>query len=158
MPAAGLVRLRHRARPLAGRGRLPSCARLYRGWPFFRALVDNLEMTLAKSSLEIARGYLELVPAEPSRERLFAAIEAEHERTRRAVLGDRRGRRSCSTGSRSLQRSIAPAQPVRRPDERDPGRAAAPLPRRRRRRGARAGAPPLLRSIAGIAAALRNTG
>jgi len=37
--------------------------RLYAEWPFFRAIIDNLEMTLAKSSLEIAREYLELVPA-----------------------------------------------------------------------------------------------
>src|SRR4051794_35063355 len=36
---------------------------LHRDLPFFRTLVDNLEMTLAKSSLEVAREYLELVPA-----------------------------------------------------------------------------------------------
>ena len=35
--------------------------RLYREWPFFRALVQNLEMTLAKASIEIARDYLTLV-------------------------------------------------------------------------------------------------
>src|SRR5204862_5826726 len=42
---------------------------LYRDLPFFRSLVDNLEMTLAKSSLEIASEYLDLVPAalEPER-------------------------------------------------------------------------------------------
>ena len=43
--------------------RRASCAGSTASWPFFRALVDNLEMTLAKSSLEIARAYLELVPA-----------------------------------------------------------------------------------------------
>ena len=46
--------------------------RLYGEWPFFRAMIDNLEMTLAKSSLEIARGYLELVPAELERDRIWA--------------------------------------------------------------------------------------
>src|SRR6185312_13836844 len=35
--------------------------RLYREWAFFRSLVENLEMTLAKSSLEIAEWYLDLV-------------------------------------------------------------------------------------------------
>ena len=55
---AGVVRLRHRVR-----GRRPRRARrLYAELPFFRSLVDNLEMTLAKSSLEVAREYLELVP------------------------------------------------------------------------------------------------
>src|SRR5581483_8950118 len=38
---------------------------LYRAWPFFRTLVQNLEMTLAKSSMEIAAEYLDLVD-EPS--------------------------------------------------------------------------------------------
>src|SRR5207245_2532014 len=60
--------------------------RLYRGWPFFAALVDGLEMTLAKSSLGIARQYLPLVPASADPERLFAAIRAEHERKVASVL------------------------------------------------------------------------
>ena len=38
--------------------------RLYRDWTFFRTLVENLEMTLAKSSVRIARAYLELCPPE----------------------------------------------------------------------------------------------
>ena len=59
-----------------------SCARLYRGWPFFRSLVENLEMTLAKSSLGISAGYLELVDDA----RLFGPIAEEHERTVAAVL------------------------------------------------------------------------
>src|SRR5262249_57231915 len=59
--------------------------RLYRSFAFFRSLVENLEMTLAKSSLEIARGYLELVPAELEPERRFAEVAAEHARTVEAV-------------------------------------------------------------------------
>ena len=47
----------------ATRGRRRELRRMYAEWPFFRAIIDNLEMTLAKSSLEIAREYLELVPA-----------------------------------------------------------------------------------------------
>src|SRR5207249_6073016 len=47
--------------------------RLYRTWPFFRALIENLEMTLAKASMRIARLYLRLVD-DPAP---FAAIEAE---------------------------------------------------------------------------------
>ena len=42
--------------------RLAWLRRLYGEWPFFRALVENLEMTLAKSSFEIAEAYVSLVP------------------------------------------------------------------------------------------------
>ena len=130
LPAAVVVRVRHRVR------RRPTSSelrRLYREWPFFRTLVQNLEMTLAKASMEIAREYLALVDDE----RLWATIAAEHARTVAAVLEiveadellDRQPRHAALD---------APAQPVRRSDERDPGRAAPPLPRRRR--GGRAAA------------------
>src|SRR5204863_609598 len=49
--------------------------RLAREWAFFRTLMENLEMTLAKSSLEIAEDYLELV----GDDRLWEPIRAEHE-------------------------------------------------------------------------------
>src|SRR6266581_4066546 len=39
-------------------GDVSELRRLYRDWAFFRALVENLEMTLAKSSMEIAHDYL----------------------------------------------------------------------------------------------------
>ena len=112
----------------AARRRSSELRRLYRELPFFRSLVDNLEMTLAKSSLEVAREYLELVPAELEPERLFGEIAAEHERTVAAVL------RSSSEDAAARAPPGRPPldrhpQPVRRPDERDPGRAAAPLPR-----------------------------
>ena len=38
--------------------------RLYREWPFFAALVESVEMSLAKSSMGIAEQYLELVDDE----------------------------------------------------------------------------------------------
>jgi phosphoenolpyruvate carboxylase len=132
--------------------------RLYAEWAFFRSLVDNLEMTLAKSSLEISGGYLELVPAGRDRERLFGAIAAEHEAAVAAVLGivdapallDRQP---------VLKRSIRLRNPYVDPMNaiqiellrryRDAGAEDAARERVRR---------PLLRAIAGIAAALRNTG
>ncbi len=132
--------------------------RLHRGWAFFRSLVENLEMTLAKSSLEIAAGYLELVPAGPDRERLFAAIGAEHERTVAAVLAIV-GADELLDRHPVLQRSIRLRNPYVDPMNaiqvellrRYRDRAAGHDERERVRR-------PLLRSIAGIAAALRNTG
>ncbi|KPV42751.1 phosphoenolpyruvate carboxylase [Alicyclobacillus ferrooxydans] len=55
-------------------------------WPFFRALVDNLQMALAKTDLTIASAYVELVEDETLARRVFAGIEAEFERTRHWVL------------------------------------------------------------------------
>ena len=60
--------------------------RLYRGWTFFRALIENLEMTLAKSSMRIARAYLELCPPEAEPDRIWADLEAEQARVVECVL------------------------------------------------------------------------
>ena len=132
--------------------------RLYRDWAFFRSLVENLEMTLAKSSLEIAQGYLDLVPPGPERGRLFGAVAAEHERTVTAVLEIVEANELLDRHP-VLQRSIRLRNPYVDPMNaiqvellrryRDPDADEA------EREGVRR---PLLRSIAGIAAALRNTG
>jgi len=104
---------------------------LYEELPFFRTVVDNLEMTLAKSSLEVARGYLELVPDVQLRDAMFASIEREHEL---AVVGrsPRVGRRAAARTPADRAANDRPTKPVRGSDERDPGRVATPPPRRRR--------------------------
>ncbi|MFQ5968631.1 MAG: phosphoenolpyruvate carboxylase [Acidimicrobiia bacterium] len=52
---------------------------MYAIWPYFRAFVSNVEMTLAKTDLTVAARYVELVPEE--HRDVFAVIEAEHDRT-----------------------------------------------------------------------------
>jgi phosphoenolpyruvate carboxylase len=121
---------------------------LYRDWPFFRTLVQNLEMTLAKSSMEIAAEYLELVD-EPS---MWAPIAAEHERTVSTVLEIVEATELLERHP-VVQRSIT----VRNPYV-DPMNAIQVSLLHRYRAGDEAAVPPLLRSIAGIAAGLRNTG
>jgi phosphoenolpyruvate carboxylase len=121
---------------------------LYERLPFFRAVVDNLEMTLAKSSLSIARGYLSLV-RDPT---LFSAIEEEHARTVAGV--------HAATGvARLLERQpvLLRSVALRNPYV-DPMNAVQVELLRRHRAGDETAQLPLLRSIAGIAAALRNTG
>jgi phosphoenolpyruvate carboxylase len=126
--------------------------RLYEELPFFRTVVDNLEMTLAKSSLEVARGYLELVPDVQLRNPMFASIEREHELAVVGVL-------HASGVERLLERQPIVQRPIdlRNPYV-DPMNAIQVELLRRHRAGDEAARLPLLRSIAGIAAALRNTG
>ena len=50
---------------------------LYREWPFFRMLLSNMDMVLAKSSIAIASRYAELVPDVELREKIFGRIKAE---------------------------------------------------------------------------------
>ncbi len=54
-------------------------------WPFFRSMLSNMGMVLAKTDLAIASRYAELVDAE-IREPIFQRIAAEHARTVRHVL------------------------------------------------------------------------
>ena len=51
---------------------------MYREWPFFRTLLDFMQMTLAKSDLRIASTYASLVGDEEVRERMWRRISGEH--------------------------------------------------------------------------------
>jgi phosphoenolpyruvate carboxylase len=59
---------------------------LHRRWPFFRTVLSNMGMVLAKTDLGLAARYAELVPDEELRGRVFDQIGAEHERTCRMLL------------------------------------------------------------------------
>jgi phosphoenolpyruvate carboxylase len=56
---------------------MPFLKELYREWPFFRMLLSNMDMVLAKSSIAIASRYAELVPDEALREKIFGRIRRE---------------------------------------------------------------------------------
>jgi phosphoenolpyruvate carboxylase len=51
---------------------------MYEGWPFFRTLIDFMQMTLAKSDLRIAENYTSLVSDPDVRDRLWSRISEEH--------------------------------------------------------------------------------
>ncbi|MEO5773044.1 MAG: phosphoenolpyruvate carboxylase [Sphingomicrobium sp.] len=59
---------------------------LYEDWPFFRTTINNLEMVLAKSDMEIAAAYAELVTDVGQRTALFGQIRDGWSRTRDAIL------------------------------------------------------------------------
>ena len=128
--------------------------KMYRQWPFFRTLLSNMDMVLAKSDLALASLYAELVSDKRLRNRIFAAIEAEWHRTADA-LAQITGEKNRLAGNPALARSIRHRFPYIDPLHHLQveliRRYRAGLADERVQRGIHI-------SINGIAAGLRNTG
>ena len=60
--------------------------KMYRDWPFFRTLLSNMDMLLAKSDISIASRYAELVTDVELRNSIFGRIQEEWQRTVRYLL------------------------------------------------------------------------
>ncbi len=61
--------------------RLATLREMYRHWPFFSTLIDNVQLALGKSDMGIARLYAELVKDAGIRERVYHAIRDAFEET-----------------------------------------------------------------------------
>jgi len=59
---------------------------MYQGWPFFDVLINNAEMSLAKTDLYIAERYAALVRPQELGQSVFRRIREEYERSVRRVL------------------------------------------------------------------------
>ena len=79
--------------------------KMVKEWPFFRTLLSNMDMVLAKSDLALASRYSELVTDTKLRKKIFTAIEAEWHRTVGA-LALITGEKHLLADNASLQRSI----------------------------------------------------
>ena len=79
--------------------------KMYRDWPFFRTLLSNMDMVLAKSDLALASRYAELVSDARLRKKIFALIEAEWHRTAEALTLIT-GEKQRLANNAALQRSI----------------------------------------------------
>jgi phosphoenolpyruvate carboxylase len=122
-------------------------------WPFFDALLADVEMVLAKADLGIAGTYTQLAP--PESRGVFQALTVEYDRTVAALL-DIRGSSALLESDPTLQRSIRLRNPYVDPMNvlqvdllrrwRDQGRPDGPL------------CNALLATINGIARGLQNTG
>ena len=84
---------------------MPFLKELYREWPFFRMLLSNMDMVLAKSSIAIASRYAELVPDEGLREKIFGRIRREWHSSIETLL-DIMGQDRLLQGNPLLERSI----------------------------------------------------
>ncbi|MBL0059410.1 MAG: phosphoenolpyruvate carboxylase [Elusimicrobia bacterium] len=71
---------------LKGHGDLEQLREMYRRWPFFASLLDNAELSLAKTDLYIAGRYASLVQEPSVRKAILGLIGAEHERSVKMVL------------------------------------------------------------------------
>jgi phosphoenolpyruvate carboxylase len=127
---------------------------MYAQWPFFRTFVANVEMTLAKTDLAIARTYVESLVA-PSLWGVFDRIEAEHGATVAHLL-DITGEAELVASRPLLRRTLEVRDDYLRPMHHlqvellgRRRRADAPEPELRRA---------LLITVNAIAAGLRNTG
>ena len=60
--------------------------RMFAETPIFRLIIDEVEKTLAQVDLSLVRAYASLVPNELARAGVLSLIEAEYERTVKAVL------------------------------------------------------------------------
>ena len=58
-------------------GRAAALREMHGRWPFFRSVLSNLDMVLAKTDLAIASRYAELVPDPRLRGEIFSRIESE---------------------------------------------------------------------------------
>ncbi len=91
--------------PASRKEALSLLQKMYKQWPFFRTLLSNMDMVLAKSDLALASRYAELVSDARLRKKIFTAIEAEWHRTV-AALAMITGEKYLLAGNASLQRSI----------------------------------------------------
>jgi phosphoenolpyruvate carboxylase len=128
---------------------------MYKRWPFWRTLIDNAQMILAKADMVIARLYADLVQDETTRKKVFERIDTEHKRTVDVIL-------QITGQSELLERSPVLLHSIQRRNPYvDPLSFIQLVLLRRLRSGVEPREEMLtavLESINGIAAGLKNTG
>lgn len=85
--------------------RLATLRAMHKEWPFFAALLSNMDMVLSKTDLAVASRYAGLVADRKLRNAIFGRIVSEHERTSQ-FLGAITGNKERLAGNPLLARSI----------------------------------------------------
>ena len=87
---------------------------MYRRWPFFENILDNIQMTMSKADMNIAHLYSHLVPDEKVRDRIFEIIKREFELSKEMILLIT-GQKNLLDNDPWLQRSIQLRNPFMDP-------------------------------------------
>jgi phosphoenolpyruvate carboxylase len=134
--------------------RLALLQKMVRQWPFFKTLLSNMDMVLAKSDLALASRYAELVSDVRLRKKIFGAIEAEWHATVNAltmITGEKQRLSQNAALQRSIRHRFPYIDPLHHLQVELVRRYRAGITDERVQRGIHI-------SINGIAAGLRNTG
>ncbi len=134
--------------------RLALLQRMNAEWPFFRTILSNMDMVLAKADPGVARRYADLVPDRALAQRIFSAIETEWRQTVHAlevITGETQRLADNPSLARSIAHRFAYIAPLNHLQVELLRRWRAGQVDDAARRG-------ILISINGIAAGLRNTG
>ncbi len=128
--------------------------KMVKQWPFFKTLLSNMDMVLAKSDLALASRYSELVTDAKLRKKIFSAIEAEWHRTAHVlslITGDKHRLEHNPALARSIRHRFPYIDPLHHLQVELIRRYREGKADERVQRG-------IHLSINGIAAGLRNTG
>jgi phosphoenolpyruvate carboxylase len=93
-----------------GDGGLQTLRAMHRVWPFFQAMLSNMDMVLAKSDMSMASRYADLVADDTLSERIFTCIYNEWKRTVEQLCAIT-GQRQLLQSNPSLARSFRNRQP-----------------------------------------------
>ena len=90
--------------------RLQLLQEMYSEWPFFKVVIDNAQVSLAKADMGIARLYASLVEDDSVRDKIFGEIESSFYRTRDQIF-QVTGQLELLDNSPTLQRSVQRRNP-----------------------------------------------
>ena len=140
--------------PAQQKERVTLLQKMVKQWPFFKTLLSNMDMVMAKSDLALASRYSELVSDARLRKKIFTAIEAEWHSTAQAlamITGDQNRLANNAALQRSIRHRFPYIDPLHHLQVELVRRYRAGQADERVQRGIHI-------SINGIAAGLRNTG
>ena len=140
--------------PAQQKERVALLQKMVKQWPFFKTLLSNMDMVMAKSDLALASRYSELVSDARLRKKIFTAIEAEWHSTAQAlamITGDKNRLANNAALQRSIRHRFPYIDPLHHLQVELVRRYRAGQADERVQRGIHI-------SINGIAAGLRNTG